>query len=519
MLKSVLTVGGWTMASRVLGFLRDMLMAALIGAGPIADAFFVANKLPNLFRRLFGEGAFNAAFVPEFSGLLATNGLEAAKRFAQEAIAVMAFWLGILMIAGEIFMPQIMLVFAPGFRADPEKFALAVDLARITFPYLMLICLAALLSGALNGLERFAAAAAAPVLYNLFAIAALVGLTPFVPTVGHAAAWGVSASGVVQLALLVWAVHRAGMPIRVPRPRLTPAMKLLLKRMAPGLVGASAAQLNQAVDVIIASLLPAGTVSLLYYADRIQQLPLGVIGIAVGTALLPMLSRQVRSGDEAAALASLNRAIEYTLFLTLPAALALTISAFPVMWVLFGRGAFDAESARLASQSLAAFALGLPSVVLLKVLAPAAFARGDTAMPVKIGLITLAVNFALNIVFNAGALAPASIADRLPLLSHIGPALATSLASTFNMVALAVVLRRRRHLVADAVLLRRLPRMAAAAAMMGVTLWFAEAPLFTFGRWFGLVSLVTLGMLVYGVAALALGAFDARALGRLTRRR
>ncbi len=519
MLRSILTVGGWTMASRVLGFVRDMLMAALIGAGPVADAFFVANKLPNLFRRLFGEGAFNAAFVPEFSGLLATSGPEAARRFAQEAIAVMAFWLGALTILGEIFMPQIMLVFAPGFAASPEKFALAVDLARISFPYLMLICLAALLSGALNGMEHFWAAAAAPVLYNLFAIAALLGLTPFVPTVGHAAAWGVSASGVVQLGLLVWAVHRAGMPLRIPRPRLTPAMKLLLKRMAPGLVGASAAQLNQAVDVIIASLLPAGTVSLLYYADRIQQLPLGVIGIAVGTALLPVMSRQIRSGDEAAAMTSLNRAIEYALFLTLPAALALTVSAYPIMWVLFGRGAFDAESARLASQSLAAFAIGLPSVVLLKVLAPAAFARGDTAMPVRIGMITLAVNFALNIVFNAGALAPASVAGSLPLLSHIGPALATSLASTFNIVTLGIVLHRRGHLMADAALRRRLPRMGLAAMAMAATLWFAEAPLFLFGRWFGLVTLVTLGIGVYGMAALALGAFDARALIAMVRRR
>ena len=519
MLKSVLTVGGWTMASRVLGFIRDMLMAALIGAGPIADAFFVANKLPNLFRRLFGEGAFNAAFVPEFSGLLATSGPDAARRFAQEAIAVMAFWLGALMIVGEIFMPQIMLVFAPGFAADPEKFALAVDLARITFPYLMLICLAALLSGALNGMEHFAAAAAAPVLYNLFAIAALIGLTPFVPTVGHAAAWGVSASGVVQLALLVWAVHRAGMPLHIPRPRLTPAMKILMKRMAPGLIGASAAQLNQAVDVIIASLLPAGTVSLLYYADRIQQLPLGVIGIAVGTALLPMLSRQVRNGDERAALSSVNRAIEYALFLTLPAALALTVSAFPIMWVLFGRGAFDIESARLASQSLAAYAIGLPAVVLLKVLAPAAFARGDTAMPVKIGMITLAVNFTLNIMFNAGALAPAEIADHLPLLKHIGPALATSLASIFNTIVLAIVLHRRRQLVADADLIRRLPRMGLAAIAMAVTLWFAEVPLFHLGRWPGLMLLVTLGIGVYGVAALLLGALDARALSGLLRRR
>ena len=519
MLKNIMTVGGWTMVSRILGFVRDMLMAALIGAGPIADAFFVANKLPNLFRRLFGEGAFNAAFVPEFSGLLHTDGPAAARRFAQEAISVMAFWLGFLMIAGEIFMPQIMTVFAPGFAASPEKFALTVDLARITFPYLMLICLAALLSGALNGLERFAAAAAAPVLYNLVAIAALLGLTPFVPTVGHAAAWGVSVSGVVQLALLVWAVHKAGMPLRLPRPRLTPAMRLLLKRMAPGLVGASAAQLNQAVDVIIASLLPAGTVSLLYYADRIQQLPLGVIGIAVGTALLPALSRQVRSGDEAGALTSLNRAIEYALFLTLPAALALTVSAFPIMWVLFGRGAFDAESARLASQALAAYAIGLPAVVLLKVLAPAAFARGDTAMPVRIGMITLAVNFVLNIVFNAGALAPEPYAASLPLLKHIGPALATSLASIFNVVALGWVLRRRGYLAADNALMRRLPRMALAAAAMAVTLRLAEAPLFHhLERLLALVALVGLGVAAYGVAALLLGAFDVASLRRLARR-
>ena len=519
MLKSVLTVGGWTMASRILGFIRDMLMAALIGAGPIADAFFVANKLPNLFRRLFGEGAFNAAFVPEFSGLLITEGPEAARRFAQQAIAVMAFWLGCMTIAGEIFMPQIMSVFAPGFSADPAKFALTVQLARITFPYLMLICLAALLSGALNGLERFAAAAAAPVLYNLCAIAALLGLTPFVATVGHAAAWGVSVAGIAQLGLLAWAVRRSGMPLRIPRPRLTPKMKLLLKRMAPGLIGASAAQLNQAVDVIIASVLPAGTVSLLYYADRIQQLPLGVIGIAVGTALLPLLSRQARSGDRAASLASLNRAIEYALFLTLPAALALTVSAFPILWVLFGRGAFDIESARLSSQSLAAYAIGLPSVVLLKVLAPAFFARGDTSTPVKIGMITLALNFLLNIVFNAGALAPASIAGGLPLLSHIGPALATSLASTFNMVALVAILLRNGNLVPDRESRRRLPRMGLAAMAMAATLWFAQAPLFQLGRWPGLILLVALGVGVYGIAAQALGAIDVRAMVRMARRR
>ncbi|MBV8578249.1 MAG: murein biosynthesis integral membrane protein MurJ, partial [Acetobacteraceae bacterium] len=289
MLRGILTVGGWTMASRVLGFARDILIAAFVGTGPVADAFFVANKLPNLFRRLFGEGAFNAAFVPEFSGLLAAEGPDAAKQFAQEAISVLAFWLLALTILGEIFMPQIMIVLAPGFTEIPEKFALAVELTRITFPYLLLICLAAVLSGVLNGLHRFAAAAAAPLLFNAISIAAMIGLAPYVPTVGHALAWGVSISGVVQLILLLAAVRRAGMRLRLPRPRLTPQMRLLMRRMAPGLVGAGATQLNQAVDVIIASLLPPGTVSLLYYAERVYQLPLGTIGVAVGTAILPVL--------------------------------------------------------------------------------------------------------------------------------------------------------------------------------------------------------------------------------------
>ena len=218
MLRGVLTVGGWTMASRLLGFVRDILIAALVGTGPVADAFFVANKLPNLFRRLFGEGAFNAAFVPEFSGLLAAEGPAAARQFADEAISVLAFWLLILTILGEIFMPAIMLVLAPGFSALPEKFALAVQLTRITFPYMLLICLAAVLSGVLNGMNRFAAAAAAPLLYNAISIAAMMGLAPYVPTVGHALAIGVSVSGIVQLWLLAVAVQRAGMTIRRPAP-------------------------------------------------------------------------------------------------------------------------------------------------------------------------------------------------------------------------------------------------------------------------------------------------------------
>ncbi len=509
MLRGIMTVGGWTAVSRVLGFVRDMLIGYLVGAGPVADAFFVALRVPNLFRRLFGEGAFNAAFVPEFSGVLATEGTGPARQFAQETIAVMAFWLLGLTILGEIFMPQIMGVIASGFA--PDKLALTVILARIMFPYVILICLTALLSGVLNGLDRFAAAAAAPVVFNTVSIAAMLALSPFVPTVGHALAWGVTGSGVLQLALLVWSVARAGMPMRVPRPRMTPRMRILLRRMVPGLLGAGVTQLNLTVDILIQSWLPPGSASVLYYADRVNQLPLGVIGTAVGTALLPLLSRQARSGDEAAARETLSRAIEITMVVTIPAALALGVVGQPIMAVLFGRGAFGAEAALLSAQSLAAYAIGLPAFVLLKVLVPAFFAHGDTGTPVRVGLVAIGLNLALNVLFMVP-------------LQHMGPALATSLSAIVNTVVLGVILSRRGRLTFDAQLRRRVPRMALAALAMAGALVWAERPLFAAmgggaGRFAALALLVGGGLAVYGAVALAVGAVDARGVLRLVRRR
>jgi putative peptidoglycan lipid II flippase len=506
MLRSILTVGGWTMASRVLGFLRDMLIAALLGAGPLGDAFVVANKLPNLFRRLFGEGAFNAAFVPSFSGLLATDGEQAAQGFAEEALAVMAFWLVGLTVLAEIFMPAVMAGVAYGFTADAEKFALVVELGRITFPYMPLICLTALLSGVLNGLDRFAAAAAAPVVYNVTSIACMLGLLRFTPTAGHALAWGVSLSGIFQLTLLLWAVRRGGMRLHLPRPRLTPRMRLLFRRMAPGLVGAGVVQINSLVDTFIAALLPAGTNAILYFADRVNQLPLGTIGVAVGTALLPTLARQVQSGAEGDAAATMNRALEYALALTLPATLALLTVPGAVLGVLFQRGAFTAADVHLSAQALAAFATGLPAFVLVKVLVPGFFARGDTSMPVKIGMASVG----LNLVLNFALMVP---------LQHMGPPMASSLASWANVAALAWVLRRRGHLAVDAQLRRAAWRMAGAGLVMIAVLWGLDAvlhPLAAHGvaRWAGLAALVGAGMTAYGAAGQALGAFDLRAMAR-----
>jgi putative peptidoglycan lipid II flippase len=347
--------------------------------------------------------------------------------------------------------------------------------------------------------------------FNGVSIAAMLLLTPYVPTVGHSLAWGVTVSGVLQLALLGWAVRRAGMVLRIPRPRMTPRMAILLRRMGPGLIGAGVTQLNLAVDVVIVSLLPPGSASLLYYADRVNQLPLGVIGTAVGTALLPLMSRQARSGDAAGAVATLNRALEISMVLTLPAALALGVVGQPIMLVLFGRGAFDATSALLSSQALAAYAFGLPAFVVLKVLVPAFFAHGDTGTPVRIGMVAIALNLVLNLLFMVP-------------LAHAGPALATSISAIFNVLALSVVLSRRGQLAVDSRLRRRLPRMAVAALVMAAALLFAERTIFaemgaTTGlRWLALGALVGFGVAAYIVAAQLLGAFDLREFLGMMRR-
>jgi putative peptidoglycan lipid II flippase len=501
MLRGAMTVGAWTAASRVMGFIRDMLIAAFLGDGPVADAFFVANRLPNLFRRLFGEGAFNAAFVPVFSQLLTTEGEDQARGFAEEAAAALAFWLVALTILGEIFMPQVLDVIAAGFRRDPAKFALTVTLSRIAFPYLVLICLAALLSGVLNALDRFVAAAAAPLLYNAFAIAAMFALAPFVPTVGHALAWGVSTSGVAQLILLYWAVWRAGLRLHLPRPRMTPRMRLLLRRMAPGLVGAGITQLNLTMDVFIGSLLPAGSVSLLYYADRINQLPLGVLGTAVGTAMLPLLSRQIAQDQPVAALDTQNRAVEYALVLTLPAACALGILADPILQVLFARGAFSHHDAMLSAQSLAAYAAGLPAFVLVKVLTPGFFARGDTSTPVRLGMAVLALNFGLNLAL-------------MHRLAHVGPPVATSVAAWLNVALLSGMLIRRDYMRPDRILASRVGRMVAAAAVMSVALLGTRMALVPVaGRHVAVASLVVLvgvGLVAYALLAQAFGIVELR---------
>ena len=498
LLRSIATVGGYTMISRLLGFARDILIAATLGAGPVADAFFVAFKLPNFFRRLFAEGAFNAAFVPLFTRHMAEGGRDAARGFAEEVLSVFVVTLLFFVTALQVAMPWVMYGFAPGFADDPYRFGLAVQLAQVTFPYLMFISLVSQLGGVLNALGRFAAAAATPIILNLCLIAAILGLSPFVETPGHALAWGVAAAGAAQFVWLIVACHRAEFRLRL-RPRLTPRVRRLLYLMLPGVIGAGVVQINLLIDVVIASLLPRGSVSFLYYADRVNQLPLGVIGVAVGTALLPLLSRQLRAGDDAAAAGSMNRALEFALLLTLPAAAALMVMPDLVVSVLFERGAFGASETVATSAALAAYALGLPAYVLIKVLAPGFFAREDTATPVKVAAFCVAINLVLNLVLMGP-------------LQHVGIALATAISAWVNAGLLAWMLSRRGHFAADARLRRAVPRTLLASAAMAGILWFA------FDALAGIVAadpvraavvlavLVALGLAVFAGAAVGFGA-------------
>lgn len=505
MLRGILTIGGWTAASRVLGLLRETLIAALVGAGPLADAFVMANRFPNMFRRLFGEGAFNAAFVPMFAGMLAKEGQDTAERFAAEAAAVMAFWLIGITVLAEIFMPQVLAVLLPGYVADADEFALVVALARITFPYMPLICLTALWSGVLNGMNRFAAAAAAPVVFNLVSIGCMLGLRHVLPTVSHALALGVSLSGVFQLALLLWAVRRAGLVLHWPRLRLSPEVRTLFKRMGPGLMGSGMTQISQQIDIIIISFLPTSTASVLYFADRVNSLPLGIIGVSVGTALLPTLSRHAQTGARGDGQAALNRALEYALALTLPAALALIAAGRPIIATLYQHGAFTAAATALTSQALAAYALGLPAFVLLKLLTSPFFAHGDTTTPLRVGLLTIVLNIALNLAFMVP-------------LQHLGPPLASSLSSWVDIAVLAVILKRRGLMQLDSRLIRAFPRMCLAALVMAAVVWTASLYLYapiaaqSWSRLLGLCVVVSAGLLSYAMTGQLLGAFNMREL-------
>ncbi len=510
------SVASGTMASRVFGFVREALIGAALGAGPVADAFYAAFRFPNLFRRLFAEGAFNTAFIPLFAKELEGGGMAAARRFGEEVLSVLVASLLILSAVAIIVMPFLVgTVIAPKFADTPDKFDLTVTLTRIMFPYLFCMSLVAMLSGILNSMRRYFLAAAVPVLLNIVLIVVLVAaLRAGVEqrTTGVWLAWGVFISGVAQLAFLIWGVWREGFSMRLARPRLTPAVRRLLILMGPALLTGGVTQINLLVGQIIASA-QDGAIALLNYADRINQLPLGVIGIAIGVVLLPELARSLKAGDEADAQHLQNRSLEFALGLSLPAAVGLMVMPAPIVSLLYERGAFTAQTTALTAAALAAFASGLPAYVLIKVFQPGFFAREDMKTPMWFSIVAVVVNI-------AGSLA------LFPFYGHVGLAAATSLSAWINFVLLSVTLWRRNAFRPSPATLRRVALIVLASVVMGAAVWWlldafedvlAHAAVLL--RLLAVGGIVAAAAVVYFAIVIATGALDRRELARAVRRR
>lgn len=498
-IRSVLNVGLLTLASRVLGFVRDVLIAAYLGTGFAADAWFVATRLPNLFRRLFAEGAFNSAFVPMFAGRLEQGGAIAARAFAERVLATMLAFLLLLTILAEIFMPLLILVFAPGFVDDPRKFALTVLLTSIAFPYLLFMCLAALLGGILNSLHHFAHAAAAPILLNVVLTLGLIFVAPHVEQPALVLAWGETVAGLLQMLWLYLVAAKLGFDLRLPWPRITAEIKQVVKLMVPGLVSGGVAQISIMIATILASLQDQA-VSYLSYADRLYQLPLALIGAAIGVVLLPVLSRAIRGGREVEAMAAFNRSIEFALLLILPAAVGLIVAAEPIVRVLYERGAFTAEATHNTALALMAISIGLPAFVLNKALQPGFYAREDTVTPFKYSVATIILDIAICLALFG-------------FIGFVGIALGTAIAAWVNCTLLYRKLHKLGHLVLDQRLRRNLPRLFLANAVMAASLFGGERLLGDrllggeVERTLALVLLVGVAALVYFAIVVATGAY------------
>jgi putative peptidoglycan lipid II flippase len=504
MFRSILSVGGFTLLSRLTGFARDLAFSALAGAGPIADAFFVAFRLPNYFRAIFGEGAFNTAYVPSYARVLQTEGAAEAKHFASQIFTILLISQVVLLAFAFAFTPLLVRVIAPGFEADPAKFALTVSMTRITFPYLFFITLVTLHSGTLNAHGRFAVAAFAPVLLNLTMLAFLAVAFLF-PNAGEAASWGVVVSGALQLALLMLEARRFGLLERFARPRLSADIRQFFGALAPAVIGSAGVQISILADTIIASMLPTGTVASISYADRLYQLPIGVVGIAAGTVLLPQMSRRLASGDETGAARAQNRTMALTLALSAPFFVAFILIPEPIMRGAFLRGAFTAADAARSAAVLAAYGIGLLPIVLIRSAVASFQSRGDTTTPMFIALGAIAVNVALKFVFYRS-------------LGAAGLALATAIGAWLNLVGLVALALRRDLMRPDGHLLEVAAATCCASGLLALALSLSLPPAIalveSLPRWRNEVLVVILGCVgaaAYGVTLVAaLGALGFR---------
>ncbi|MXO65084.1 murein biosynthesis integral membrane protein MurJ [Altericroceibacterium endophyticum] len=519
LIRNVGTIGGLTAFSRVFGFARDMLLARILGAGLAADAFQLAFILPNTFRRLFAEGAFSVAFVPMYTRRLSSEEGEAgAEKFANDVLAVFIWVLLGFSAIAMLAMPGIVWLLASDFKEIPGKFELAVTLSRITFPYLMLVSLVAMLSGVLNARSRFAPGAFVPVLLNIVLISG-IGIGYVLQqrgggtvSVAYALAVAVSMAGAAQLLYMVWATRRAGVKLKISLPRITPEVKRLAMLILPATFGAGVYQVSQFVDTFFATSLPQGSLTLLKLADRLNQMPLGIVGIALGTAILPMLARHIQTGDNNEAQRLQSNAVEIGLLLTLPAAAALAVCAPAFVSAFFVGGKMTANDGAVMAQIVVALVAGLPSYVLVKVFQPAFFSREDTRTPVWIAAGTLTVNIAVNFYV-------------VPRYGIVGLAAATAGTSTLNVALLYGLLHKRGWYFISARLMAKVGRqIVATLAMAGVLTVLLPTMATRYSgnvieRIWSLGVLVAAGMVVFFVVAYLTGALDKDLLGQLRRKR
>lgn len=519
LLKNVGTIGGLTAVSRVFGFARDILLARVLGAGGVADAWQLAFQFPNLFRRLFAEGAFASAFVPLFNRHM-NEGESEARRFASEVLAVL---LPILVVFGAIMMlvmPWVLWPFANAdMRANGDTYALAITMARIAFPYLIFMSVATLIAAVLNSLSRFAAAAAAPILLNICLLTALIWGVIQGPgeatrvAVGFWLAVAVSLSGALQIVWLGFFMRRAGFALSFQRPRVTQRVKEMGVLIVPAIFGAGVYQISRFIDLAFYGVLPDGSISYMAYADRWNQLPLGVIGIALGTAILPALSRHIGKDENEEASRLQSNAIELAMLLTVPSAVALFFTGTAFVQVFMQGQEFTPEDANVTGMVVKALVLGLPAYVLVKVLTPNFFARKDTRTPVITAAIALVVTVTLNFTFIFAL-----------EMGVVGLALAGAVGAWVNIALLSAILARRGFFRIPARVLGRLLRIALAAALMGAALYGLMTQI---EAWFvgtlvqkglGLAAILGTGALTYGAAAAALGVLDKASVQRLMRR-
>lgn len=495
--RSFFTVSFFISLSRILGFIRDILIASYVGVSVLSDAFFAAFRLPNFFRRVFAEGAFNSAFVPIFiEKLNDKTGNKDEKEFAANIFSLLFYVLFLFVIIFQIFMPFFMKILFPGFFTDLDKSTLLVNFSRITIFYLIFVSVVSLFSGILNSLNKFAVPAASPIILNATLIASIFVFGPMMPNYGYALSLGVAVAGVLQLIFVGYFVARKGFLVYPKLPKITPDMRKFFRKLLPGIIGANVMQINLLVDSIFASMI-AGAVSYLYYADRVNQLPLAMIGIAIGIALLPNLSRKIKAGEFDEAIKLQNTAIEAGLILVMPATLALTILAYPIISTLFERGAFAAEESHNVAQALMFYSFGLPSYVLVKIVEPAFFARGDTKTPMKIAICCLVSNVILNYVFYLFA------------LGYVGIVLSSVISSYLNLSLLFSNLLRRRHFSFMPDFKQKIMKVFTAAILMAVALESLKHYFLTtsHSRVIALIVMIACGLVVYGLASYFLGSF------------